>query len=79
LELEPELPDLFSLTVLTSKAGGVTTALTGVGGDVGRCDAEVCANDVTARDAATSGNSFPLKNTFVTAGSIMIGTILLES
>jgi hypothetical protein len=79
LELEPELPDLFSLTVLTSKTGGAAAAATGVGGDVARCDAEVCASDVTARDAATIGSSFRIKRTFVTGRSIMIETILLES
>src|SRR5258705_10398661 len=78
LECDPELPDLFSLTVATSKTGGAAAALTGRGGALTFGSAAVWADDVTAGDAATNSNSFPMKCRFRPVPSIMIGTMLFS-
>src|SRR5882757_11503982 len=77
LECEPEPPDLFSLTVVTSKTGGA--AMTASGGAATGGSARVWGNDVTASDAALISNSFPMKCSFRPARSIMIGTILFSA
>src|SRR5258705_12789796 len=78
LECDPELPDLFSLTVANSKTGGAAAALTGRGGALTLGRTAVWAGDVTNGDADTNTKRFPMKSRYRTAPPNLIGKIYLS-